>query len=718
MNPLGRSRVVYPLVLALVSSAYACGGGEAKPVASVPPPAATPSATVVAPPATPKAPLAGKMLGLDADDEAALDRATSPCDDFYQFACGGWLAKTSIPDDESTWMRSFSTIRLKNELLLKEVLENAAAVAKDPKKAGKDKADADTLRLGKFYASCMDEATLDKLDGKPLAGDLAAVAKAKTPNDVAKIVGTFHARGFAPFFGIGSMQDLGDATKVVAGVDQSGLGLPDRDYYLKTDGKFPHLRDAYTAYLTSLFKLAGEKDAAGLAAQVLAFETKLATAQMTKEDRREPKKLNHPMTADALAKQVPDFAWKTYFSALGSSPANLNVAQPDYVATVAKLVAKEEKPEILRAYLASVLLRGSAGALGKSWTDAQFAFAKELRGQKSQPPRWKRCVRATDGAIGEALGKAFVQKTLGDQGKTTTRDMVVAIEKAMGERLNSLVWMDDATKTNARQKLAKVANKVAAPDKYRDYSALSFKPGSYYANAIASDAFEVKRQLAKVGKPVDRGEWYMTPPSVNAYYDPSMNEMVFPAGILQPPFFSASAPRAKNLGSIGMVMGHELTHGFDDEGRQFDGDGNLRDFWTPKAGEEFVQRATCVEKQFSDFQVNGDHVNGKLTLGENIADLGGIALAYAALTMENPKAAVATGDQVTDAQRFFLGFAQGWCGKYTDEAMKTLVTTNPHSPPKFRVDGPLVNTPVFAQAFGCTAGQPMARTEKNRCQIW
>jgi endothelin-converting enzyme/putative endopeptidase len=296
--------------------------------------------------------------------------------------------------------------------------------------------------------------------------------------------------------------------------------------------------------------------------------------------------------------------------------------------------------------------------------------------------------------------------------------MVVAIERSMGERLNAIAWMDGATKAAARQKLAKVANKIASPDKYRDYSSLTFGPKTYFANGVAARRFEVKRDLLKVGKPVDRTEWQMTPPTVNAYYDPSLNEMVFPAGILQPPFFSNTSSQAKNLGGIGMVMGHELTHGFDDEGRQFDGDGNLRDFWTPKAGEEFERRAACVEKQFNGFVVNGEHVNGKLTEGENIADLGGIALAYASLVSADPQAAEPHGDSATPAQQFFLGFAQGWCGKYTDEMMRQLVATNPHSPPKFRVNGPLANTPAFAAAFHCSEGQPMAATAKDRCTIW
>lgn len=662
--------------------------------------------------AVPKSPAAPKLLGLSKDDEAALDRSVAPCDDFFQFACGSWLKSTPIPDDEATWMRSFSVIREKNESTLKELLESYAA--------GKGADEPYGKQLGDFYASCMDEAGVEKAGVKPVAADLKAIDAVKDRASIAKLVASFHARGISVFWGLGAQQDFTDSTKMIGAIDQAGLGLPDRDYYLKDDGKFPELRKKYEAHVAAMLKLLGSKNAEADAKEVLQVEKSLATAQMSKEERREPKKVYHLTQKADLAKTAPDFAWDAYLGALPLATANqFNVAQPDYVKAVGQLAGSLPAPA-LRAYFRWHLVHRMAPMLPKAFVEENFQWQKTLAGTPALPPRWKRCVRRADGALGEALAQGFVKKTLGAEGKQNTLSLVHTIEGEMKRNIEAIGWMDKPTKEKAFAKLAKIANQIAYPDKWRSYDALKIEKGAFFANVLRAEQFEEKRQLAKIGKPVDRQEWYMTPPTVNAYYDPSMNQMVFPAGILQPPFYSNSAHAAANFGGIGMVMGHELTHGFDDEGRQFDADGNLKDWWGPSTNAEFERRASCVEKQFDGYKVLGEKVNGKLTLGENIADLGGVKLSFAALieyAKKTPFAPAEGGaDAATPEQRFYLGYAQSWCGKYRDEMMRVLVATNPHSPPQYRVNGPLSNLPSFAKAFSCTRGQPMAR--KDACEVW
>ncbi len=697
-------------VLVTPALAAACGGEGPLPAT---PPSPTASAAASAPgtgapvAATPPPP-APALKGLTADDEAALDRSVSPCEDFFQFACGSWVKKTSIPDDESSWMRSFSTIRDQNEATLRDIVESLgkpeAKLAEEP------------AQLRDFYASCMDEATIEKLGAKPLDADLKLIATVKDAASLGKVLGKLHARGMAPLFAVGVQQDFADSTKMIGAFDQAGLGMPERDYYLKTDGKFPDLRKKYEAHVTAMFTLLGNKKAAEAAATVLRIEKMLAEKQMTKEDRREPKKVYHLTARADLAKVAADFPWDAYLAELPAKDAKLfNVAQPDYLQAVGTFAKSGIPFGDWQVYLQWHVLRGVAPALSKAFVDEGFRWQSALRGTAKIPPRWKRCVRATDGALGEALAQPFVMKTLGAEGKATVKDMVLAIEEEMKKNLTGLSWMDPKTRELAQKKLAKIANKIAFPDKWRSYKGLKVDKKSYYDNVIRADAFEQARQLAKVGKPVDRNEWYMTPPTVNAYYDPSMNEMVFPAGILQPPFYANARPVAANFGGIGMVMGHELTHGFDDEGRQFDADGNLKDWWSPSVNTEFEKRASCVEKQYDEYVVLDTHVNGKLTLGENLADLGGVKLALAALKQKVGKTEAAEG-AATPEQQFFLGFAQGWCGKYRDEMMRLLVATNPHSPPNLRVNGPLSNTPEFAAAFSCKPGHKMVRTQ--RCEVW
>lgn len=705
-------RVPAAFVLAFLPAAsmWSCGGEAPPPASPAPQPTASVAPTAEELPLPPAGP---RLVGLSDEDASALDRSVSPCTDFFQFACGGWAENTQIPDDEASWMRSFSVIRERNETLLKTILEDYAA--------GRNTQEPYAKKLGDMYGACMDESAIDKAGIKPLLPELRAIAALKDKTGIAKLVAKLHARGLPVLFAIGAQQDFEDSTRMIGAIDQAGLGMPDRDYYLKADGKFPELRNKYLAHVTAMLQLAGDKHPEASAKAVLELETELARAQMSKEDRRDPKKIYHLTQKADLAKVTPEFPWDVYLAGLPLGEAKLfNVAQTDYLKTVGSLLSSSKIAlDSWKAYLEWHLLHASASALSTPYVEENFRWAQTLTGQAKLPPRWKRCTRKVDGALGEALAQPFVKKTLGAEGKATVKEMVLAIEGEMKKNLDALTWMDPKTKTLAHEKLSTIANQIAYPDRWRNYDAVAISRGNHYENLVAADVFDQKRQLAKIGKPVDRTEWFMTPPAVNAYYDPSMNQMVFPAGILQPPFYGNQQSLAANFGGIGMVMGHELTHGFDDEGRQFDAHGNLKEWWSEATNSEFERRASCVEKQFDGYEVLGEKVNGKLTLGENIADLGGVKLSLAALMSYSAKKAQpvdTTPGAATAEQRFFLGYAQSWCGKYRDEMMRVLVATNPHSPPQFRVNGPLSNLPEFAKAFGCSAGHPMA--PKNACTVW
>lgn len=676
-------------------------GGEAPPPAA-PTPAPQP---VVMPPDTIKVDPSVKS-GVD---KAALDTSTSPCDDFYQYACGGWIKATPIPADEASWYRSFSVIHERNEEILHQILESYAK--------GENQGDPYAKQLGDFYGACMDEAAIEKAGIKPLEPWMKAIDGIKDPVSLTKFLGRSQAElGAGIVFEQTATQDFDDAKQTVSMIWQAGLGMPEREYYTESSPKMTELKTKYEAHVTAMMMLAGEPEAKAKASakKVIEIETALAKAWMTKEDRRDPKKINHRAAKAELAKVAPGIKWDAWLeSAKSKDIAVFNVGQPDYMKAVGEMLNGKVSVADWKTYLRWHVLRISGGQLSQKFVDEKFKWKQALTGADKLPVRWKRCVRATDAAMGEALGQPFVKKTLGAEGKNTVLAMIQQIEKAMHENLEKLPWMDDATRKAAFTKLGKIANKISNPDKWRDYSKLEVKRDAYLANTQRADAFEYARKIAKIGKPIDRTEWQMSPPEVNAYYDAQLNEMVFPAGILQPPFYSNAAPRATNMGGIGMVMGHELTHGFDDEGRQFDADGNLKDWWAKSVNEEFERRAACVQKQYDGYTVLGDaHVNGKLTLGENIADLGGLKLAYMALVKEKP----ASRGEFSQEQEFFLGFAQGWCGKMRDEALRHLVATNPHSPPNFRVNGPLSNMPEFAAAFSCKADAKMMR--KDRCEVW
>jgi endothelin-converting enzyme/putative endopeptidase len=647
-------------------------------------------------------------------DKTAMDTSADACGDFYQYACGGWMKATPIPGDEASWTRSFSVIHERNEEILHQILEGYAK--------GENQSEPYAKQLGDYYGSCMDEGAIEAAGTKPLDPWMKAIAGVTDATSLTKLLGRFQAElGSGILFDISAQQDFGDATQVVGMLWQGGLGMPDRDYYLDASSKMADLRTKYEAHIAAMLVLAGDKDEAAKksAKRIMEIETTIAKASMSKEDRREPKKIAHRATKAELGKQAPGVKWDTWLDAAKAKDvAVFNVSQPDFLKEMGALIGGKVSVADWKTYLRWHVLRINGNELTAKFVDEKFRWKQALTGAEKLPPRWKRCVREIDASMGEALAQPFVKKTLGSEGKATVVSMIQSIEKSMHENIEKISWMDDPTKKAAFGKLGKIANKIAYPDKWRDYAKLEISRKDYVANSTKSSAFEQARQIAKIGKPVDRGEWEMTPPTVNAYYEPQMNEMVFPAGILQPPFYSNTVGKTTNFGGIGMVMGHELTHGFDDEGRQYDADGNLKDWWSKSVNDEFERRAGCVKKQFDDYTVLGDlHVNGKLTLGENIADLGGLKLAFAALSSQQlPPPPAGTRAEFTPQQEYFLGFAQGWCTNMRDDYMRMLVNTNPHSPSHLRVNGPLSNLPQFAQAFSCKPDAKMVR--KDRCEVW
>ncbi|HEY3452860.1 MAG TPA: M13 family metallopeptidase [Myxococcales bacterium] len=661
------------------------------------------------------APAPSPAVDLQPIDPTALDRQVSACDDFYQFACGGWLARTEIPADKPAWSRGFSFLTDRNQELLRAICEADAAG-----KAEKEDLFAD--KVGAFYAACMDEAAVEAHGLDELKLEWARIDAIKDADGLVEEIAREHLNGGGAAFNLTADQDAKDARQVIAILMQGGLSLPDRDYYLSKEEKETAIREKFGAHLQAMLGLAGvpAAQAAEESKAIAALETSLAESHWTRTEMRDPIRIYNRVNRDGLEKLAPAFSWERYFKALGApSVTAVSTTTPKFVERVGKLVT-ETPIATWRAYLRWHVLSQMAAvrALPKAFVEQNFKFSSEsFTGAKELKPRWKLCVESVDGGLGEALGAGYVRRHFGTEGKARTVKLVEEIEKAMGKDIEGLAWMDAATKEQAQKKLAKVTNKIGYPDKWRDYKSMEVGRASHFKNVLAAADFESKRVLAKIGKPVDRGEWFMSPPTVNAYYNPAMNEMVFPAGILQPPFFNRRAPEVVNYGAIGMVVGHELTHGFDDEGRHYDGDGNLNEWWTETVGKEFDTKAKCLVDQYSQFEsVPGAKVNGQLTLGENIADLGGLKLSQAA-----HKAAGDAGktlDGFTPEQQFFLGYAQSWCFKAREPYSRMLVTLDPHSPPRFRVNGPLSNIPEFAQAFSCQAGSPMARPSEKRCEVW
>ena len=643
--------------------------------------------------------------------EANLDRTCKPCDDFNQFAMGGWMKNNPIPAEYPNW-GSFTMLADRNQTVLRTILEDAG---KANAAAGSNQ-----QKIGDFYTSCMDTAAIDAAGLKPLAGDFAAIEHVKSASELQPLIARLQQTGAGYLFRFDSTQDLDDATQVIAEINQGGLGLPDRDYYTRTDEKSAQLRKDYEAHVAKMFVLAGDpEEKAGTEAKAaMELETALAKASMSRVQMRDPHAVWHKMTLPQLRELAPGWEWEAYFRQRNAPEfAAINVSQPDFFKETNRLL-KASPLNDWKSYLRWHVLHASATQLPDQFVQENFNFyGTKLSGTKQLQPRWKRCSQSVNRNLGEALGQVYVEKYFPPDAKAHAREMVMNLIAALKSDIPALSWMSADTKKAALDKLEAFQIKIGYPDKWRDYSALTVDKGSYLANERRAVAFEDARNLNKIGKPVDRGEWQMTPPTVNAYYDATMNEIVFPAGILQPPFYDPKADDAINYGGMGAAIGHEITHGFDDEGSQFDAKGNLRDWWTKEDRKNFDDRASCVQKQFDGYQVEpGLHENGKLVLGESIADLGGLAISYAAYEKSIEGKRPPTLDGFTPEQRFFLGWAQVWGANMRPENARLMANTNEHPLPKFRTNGPLSNMELFAKAFGCKKGDAMVR--ETVCKIW
>jgi len=647
-------------------------------------------------------------------DRANLDTTCAPCTNFYQFANGGWLKRNPIPPAYSSW-GSFNELADRNTENLRLVLEDAAknrATATNP-----------TMRkLGEFYASCMDSAGIEKAGMTPIEGDLAKIRALGSTAEVKNYLIQQHARGNDVLFGFGSTQDAKNSSEVIGGIGQGGIGLPDRDYYFRTDARSVALRDAYVKHVANDLVLAGEPaaQAASDAQHILALETALAGSQLTRVQLRDPQLTYNRKTPAELRTLAPGIDWTAYFAAQKiPNISAIEVVNPKFVSTVDSLLGAVPVSD-WKSYFTWNLVRRAAPRLSSPFVNEAFAFNQHFTGAKEQLPRYKRCIAAADNSMGEALGKAYVDRFFSPQAKARATEMVKNLKAAFRERLATRTWMSDTTRQRAYAKLDAFMQKIGYPDKWRDYSALAVTPSnSYYANATAVTDFDNAYDISHIGKPVDRTQWGMTPPTVNAYYNPLMNEIVFPAGILQPPFFDPNADDAVNYGGMGAVIGHEMTHGFDDQGAQYDAQGNLKTWFTSSDLANFKASTTAYAKQFDTYTIlDSLHVNGSLTNGENIADLGGLTIAYAAMEKAlagKPRPKI---DGFTPEQRFFLAWAQIWRENMTPEQARLLIATNPHAPAIWRVNAPFSNMPEFAKAWGCRPGDPMERPAGQQAAIW
>jgi endothelin-converting enzyme/putative endopeptidase len=644
-----------------------------------------------------------------------IDPTVDPCEDFAQYACGNFPRQYPIPSDRSSYGTS-AMVADYREYILHRILEQAAA--------GGGMRSANEQKIGDYYFSCMDVEAINKKGLAPLQAELARIAALKSAEDLPALMAHDQLIGVNAFFGFGEEQDFKDARKQIAVLDQGGLGLPERDYYFRTGDAAAKLRDDYVQHIANTLKLIGESEsqASSNAGKIMQLETALAGISMDMTSRRDPRNVYHLVPVAELVQRAPNFAWDRFFIETGTPPiTELNLANPDFFKKLGAILASTDI-ETIKSYLRWQLITSLPSyVLPVSFDEETFDFkGRKLTGQKQQRARFKRCVQATDTALSDALGQVYVTQEFPPASKKATVQMVHDIETAMDHDLDTLDWMGAATKLRAKEKLHSVVDKIGYPDHFRDYSALVIVRDDAFGNLMRATEFESRRQLARIGKPVDRGDWDYGPATLNAFYNPSMNDINFPAGILQPPLYDRNATDAENYSHIGAIVGHELTHGFDDQGRQFDGDGNLTDWWTAADAKKFEEKAACEVEEYDRFiAVDDVRVNGKLTLGENTADNGGLRLAYAAFLEDAKRKAIDLSkkeDGYTPSQQFFLGYGQAWCGDTRPEQLRLQVHTDPHSPRQFRVNGVVQNMPEFGRAFGCHVGQPMMPA--NMCRVW
>lgn len=642
-----------------------------------------------------------------------IDTSVKPCDDFYGYANGGWLKANSLPADKARF-GAFEEVSERNRAILKQILDDTSAKTTWAKGSVQQK-------VGDFFAAGMNQAVIEKRGTAPLKPILATIDGLKEAKQLPALLAKLHTQGLPGGFGFYVGQDMKESTRYLGNLSQGGTGLPDRDYYLMDDARSKDIRAKYEAHIARMFTLAGDApDLAAVRARiVLDLETRMAQAQWTRVELRNPQKRYNKRTLAELGTEAPGFDWQAYFQARGVKQADLNIGQPSYFQAFGKLAAEVPAPQ-WRTYLRWHALRATADLLPEAFGNEDFAFyGKVLNGTPEQEPRWKRVEAMENGTIGEALGQLYVKVAFPPEAKKRVLEMVENLRVALRERITNLDWMGAETKTQAVKKLNAFGVKIGYPDKWKTY-AFDIKRDDYFGNVRRAAAFRIQENLQKLGKPIDRTEWGMTPPTVNAYYSPTMNEIVFPAGILQPPFFDVKADDAVNYGSLGFVIGHEMTHGFDDSGSQFDAEGNLKNWWTEADKKAYQSRTDLVVQQYEAYEpLKGEHVNGKLTLGENIADIGGLKIAFAAYQNSlKGKTAPAPIDGFTGPQRFFLGAATVWRNHIREAALSVRLKTDPHSPGRERVNGPLSNLPEFFEAFECADGQAMKRDAKVRPAIW